>query len=159
MSSSCGSCFWVRVLAGLLLACLLRLILASRLLAFLCCSCNCVPSTCWLFSRPLCSIPWGTPSAGLASSIAPDPSRVLGTGLEVFPTPASVRGSSYCWDSREERKAAGSSGWALSGTIPTQVQSAPSSGAAVFFFPLLGPPRVFRHRAGGLSSSSLCQGF
>ena len=104
------------------------------------------------------SIPRGSPSSGVASSIAPDPSRVLGTGLEVFPTPASARCSSCCFNSCKERRAAGSSGWALFGTIPTQAQSAPSSGA-VFFFPLLSPPRVFRHRAGGLPNSSLCQGF
>ena len=104
-----------------------------------------------------CSIAGESLSSGIASSIAPDPSRVLGTGLEVVPTPASARCSSCCFNSCKERRAAGSSGWALSGTIPTQVQSAPSSGAA--FFLLLSPPRVFRHRAGGLPNSSLCQGF
>ena len=102
------------------------------------------------------SIAWGSLSSGIASSIAPDPSRVLGTGLEVFPTPASARCSSYCLNSCKERRAAGSSGWALSGTIPTQAQSAPSSGAA--FFPFLSPRRVFRHRAGGFPTPSLCQG-
>ena len=80
-----------------------------------------------------CSIAGGSLSSGIASSIAPDPSRVLGTGLEVFPTPASARCSSCCFNSCKERRAAGSSGWALSGTIPTQAQSAPSSGAAFCF--------------------------
>ena len=92
-----------------------------------------------VFPQPACCVlnfllySWGSPSSKASFSIAPDPSRVLGTGLEVFPTPASVRGSSYRWNSREERRAAGSSGWALSGTIPTQAQSAPSSGAAFCF--------------------------
>ena len=116
-----------------------------------------------VFPQPACCVlnfllySWGSPSSRASFSIAPDPSRVLGTGLEVVPTPASARCSSCCFNSCKERRAAGSSGWALSGTIPTQAQSAPSSGAV--FFRLLSPPRVFRHRAGGLSNSSLCQGF
>ena len=88
-----------------------------------------------------CSIAGGSLSSGIASSIAPDPSRVLGTGLEVVPTPASARCSSCCFNSCKERRAAGSSGWALSGTIPTQAQSAPSSGAA--FFPVAQPATCF----------------
>ena len=140
MSSSFCSCFWVRALVGLLL----RLFTASY---------SCFPSggvsvlllyVCSLhllgvFSSS-CSIAGGSLSSGIASSIAPDPSRVLGTGLEVFPTPASARCSSYCLNSCKQRRPTGSSGWALSGTIPTQAQSAPSSGAA--FFRLLSPPRV-----------------
>ena len=89
-----------------------------------------LPPACCVFVLLLSS--WGSPSSGTASSIAPDLSRVLGTGLEVFPTPASARCSSYCLNSCKERRAAGSSGWVLSGTIPTQAQSAPSSGAAFF---------------------------
>ena len=135
---------------------LMLLILASRLVAFLWCSCTCVPCTCLMCFRPLALLLEDRSRLGLLL-IAPNPSRVLGTGLEVFPTPASARCSSYCLNSCEERRAAGSSGWALSGTIPTQAQSAPSSGAALFL--LRSPPRVFRHRAGGLPNSSLCQGF
>ena len=67
---------------------------------------------------------------------------MLRTGLEVFPTPASARCSSYRWNPCKERGAAGSSGWALSGTIPTQAQSAPSSGAA--FFPVAQPATCFQ---------------
>ena len=51
VSSSFCSCFWVRVLAGLLLACLPRLVLSFRLVVFLCCSCTCVPCTCLVCSQ------------------------------------------------------------------------------------------------------------
>ena len=45
--------------------CLLRLILASHLVAFLCCSCTCVPCTCLVCFRPLALFPGDRSRLGL----------------------------------------------------------------------------------------------
>ena len=127
-------------------ACLPRPTLSFRLVAFLCCACTCVHQPAVVFSSSYSS-PWGSPSSGVASSVAPDPPRLLGTGLEDFPTATSARGFSYRLNPCEGRTAAERFGWALSSTIPTQAQGAPLSGAA--FFMSLSPPRGFRHRADG----------
>ena len=148
--------WWVRagvflILLLLLAACpcgsfasfffLMRLILASRLVAFLCCR---VFLTCLLCSRFLL---WSRVRSSF--SIAPD-RRGAGTGLE--DSPASLC-QQFC---HAGNPAAGGDsrtpGWALR-HCPAPRGVHPRLGC---FF-LFRPARVFRHRAGGLPTPP-CQG-